>query len=823
LINIVQNNYEIVEVHNGIIGFKFYKNGQNRGKYSIFFDLEKENNCSLKECYSSLNFYKVGVNNLIEVSSTKNIFNSKIEKIEDSLGIGMKIIFESKKELSFKIQFKIYDKKQFILIRLIKINDKTENPLAVHSLAPLTIKNSKLWLTGNENPTNLNNITWFKNGFQSWSPCRIIFGNEQDNKGPSQEIFNLMYDNQDYKIEGRFYSEYCTAITDLDSMNTLILGFVSFKDQFTRIILDYENSEDLKLLTALGCMDGVKLNESSIRSSEELFVCVKTNNQGYKGLIDYAKTVKSFTKEKRITTIPIGWCSWYYYYTKITQEDLLKNLEFFTENREILPIDFIQLDDGYFTEIGDFNVINAKFSNGLWWLFKKIKQSGFKGGIWTAPFFAVKKSTLFKNHRSWFLTRSDKLLRTCLNWGASEYSLDLTNEEVLNYLKDFFSKLVFAFKENHNGSINHDIQFHKIDFLHAAVPFNADYKDRTLTRAQLYCNGVKVIREAITDNAFLLGCGAPLGPCVGLVDAMRISYDTAPHWESNYFEKYEIGGGIAQPSLKIALINILYRSFMHKYFWINDPDCLMIRQTDTNLTNDEIKLQITIFGLSGGQILISDDMTRLTNNEINDAKLVIPPYNPNEYDPIVIDAFTSVLPSIYMLETKENIGKRFLTAIINWEDNSISRELKISEIIPNHSNELKKLYVYDFWDNEFLGEYNIDDTLKLENINPHSCKYITLIPVNGELNNFPVLLSTNLHITQGCCEIKSYKYKIESNELFIEIELRGIREGFLILKLPKNKKIEKHQFDISTIDSVNNIWKLFVKFEDRTSLKIKII
>ncbi|MFX1409157.1 MAG: alpha-galactosidase, partial [Promethearchaeota archaeon] len=635
-------------------------------------------------------------------------------------------------------------------------------------------------------------------------------------------IFNLMYDNQDYNIEGRFYSEYCTGITDLTSKNTLILGFLTFKDQFSRVILDYENSEDIRLLTAFGCMDGVKLNESSINSSEELFICIKTNNRGYQGLIDYAKTVKSFIKEKRITLVPIGWCSWYYYYTKITQEDIIKNLKFFAKNKEHLPIDFIQLDDGYFTEIGDYNVINSKFPNGLWWLFQSIKKSGLKGGIWTAPFFAVKKSKLFKNHQSWFLTRSNKLLKTCLNWGASQYSLDLTNVEVLQYLNDFFTKLVFTFKENYTDIANHKIKFFKIDFLHAAVPFKADYKNKTLTRAQLYYNGLRAIREAITDKSFLLGCGAPLGPCVGLVDAMRISYDTAPQWDSNYFESYEIGGGISQPSLKVVLINILFRSFMHKYFWINDPDCLMIRRTDTKLTLDEIKLQITIFGLSGGQILISDDMTKLTSEEINDAKLLIPPYNPKDYDPLVIDAFISELPSIYMRESKEVIGKRYLISVINWENIEVSKVLDLSEVIPNISFDENKYYIYDFWNQKFIGEYENDSSIELKEIRPHSCRYLNFIPIDKKKRKAPILLSTNLHITQGCCEIKEFEYKADQNKLKIELELIGVREGSLILKLPQNRKITKYNFDFSIMDPINNIWQLYVRFKDKVTLEVDI-
>ena len=40
--------------------------------------------------------------------------------------------------------------------------------------------------------------------------------------------------------------------------------------------------------------------------------------------------------------------------------------------------------------------------------------------------------------------------------------------------------------------------------------------------------GYDAIRRGAGDDAFLLGCGAPLGPRVGVVDGMRIGADVAP-------------------------------------------------------------------------------------------------------------------------------------------------------------------------------------------------------------------------------------------------------------------------------------------------------
>jgi hypothetical protein len=51
-----------------------------------------------------------------------------------------------------------------------------------------------------------------------------------------------------------------------------------------------------------------------------------------------------------------------------------------------------------------------------------------------------------------------------------------------------------------------------------------------------------VIRDAAGSDAYLLGCGAPIIPSVGHVDAMRVSNDIAPHWEHEDGD-LALGGG----------------------------------------------------------------------------------------------------------------------------------------------------------------------------------------------------------------------------------------------------------------------------------------
>ena len=69
----------------------------------------------------------------------------------------------------------------------------------------------------------------------------------------------------------------------------------------------------------------------------------------------------------------------------------------------------------------------------------------------------------------------------------------------------------------------------KIDFLFAACAAGRRHDAAHDARPGLR-RGLEIIRAAIGDEAFLLGCGAPQAPCVGVVDGMRVGPDVAANW-----------------------------------------------------------------------------------------------------------------------------------------------------------------------------------------------------------------------------------------------------------------------------------------------------
>jgi len=116
------------------------------------------------------------------------------------------------------------------------------------------------------------------------------------------------------------------------------------------------------------------------------------------------------------------------------------------------------------------------------------------------------------------------------------------------------------------------------------------------------------VRRGAGEGTFLLGCGLPLGAGIGEVDGMRIGPDVAPWWEpKDGFPGY----AEAAPSTRNAWRSTLVRSAFHRRLWLNDPDCLMLRTADTELTVDEVRAWALAVGTSGGMALVSDDLALL--------------------------------------------------------------------------------------------------------------------------------------------------------------------------------------------------------------------
>lgn len=309
-----------------------------------------------------------------------------------------------------------------------------------------------------------------------------------------------------------------------------------------------------------------------------------------------------------------GWCTWYHFFHEIDEPTFLRNLEALAAAREEIPIDLVQLDDGYQRSVGDWRETNAKFPSGLAAIATAIRDAGFRAGLWTAPFCVVPESRLFVEHGDWLLRRGDDYHRGLPHreWAQDlwVHVLDCSRDDVCEHLAALFADLVEL-----------GFGYHKLDFLYTAA-MQADSHDPSRTRAERLRRGLEAIRRGCGDEAFLLGCGCPLGPAIGVVDGMRIGPDVAPSWAPE--PDREVPGILETvPSTRGAIRSTLARAFMHRRYWLNDPDCLMARTAETGLEVPEVASLATAIAASGGMTVFSDDVPALGRDERTRVREVI--------------------------------------------------------------------------------------------------------------------------------------------------------------------------------------------------------
>ncbi len=348
-------------------------------------------------------------------------------------------------------------------------------------------------------------------------------------------------------------------------------------------------------LDAVSLLDGVALGPGEERELEPLWLGPGDPGRRYSDFVDAWGQSQGARSSTRAS---FGWCSWYQYFGKVTPADIRANIE----PAKALGVEVFQIDDGYQAAIGDWLDPLTGWEGQLEDLSHEIRAAGMTPGIWTAPFLAAEDSRLATEHADWLLRGpSGDPVRAERNWGRWILAVDATNDGFLSHLGHVFGRLVEL------GYV-----YHKIDFCYAGA-LGTDGGPRSSTRAQALRKGLAAIRQAIGDDAFLLGCGCPFGPAIGLVDAMRVSADTGPRWDlsQRWRDDPEMTGFEEHPpSGRNAVVATVLRAPLHRRLWVNDPDCLMVRHYDTELTAQQIDLMAATIAGTGGFVVLSDDCTR---------------------------------------------------------------------------------------------------------------------------------------------------------------------------------------------------------------------
>lgn len=465
-----------------------------------------------------------------------------------------------------------------------------------------------------------------------------------------------------------------------------------------------------------------------------------TGENPYNTLEEYASVIGKINNS-RINSIVNGWCSWFYTYEHVTEEEVVRNAELASRILKPFGLEFIQIDEGYQRWHGDWEG-NTRFPHGMKWLADKIKSFGLKPGLWVAPYVISEPTEVFQKHADWLLKHPDGRLKRVGPWPSEDtdwarnenpkrYGLDITHPGAAQWLYNLFKTIVHQW----------GYEMLKIDFVDWSILSAFRYYDPSVSRAEAYRRGFEIIRKAAGEKVHINECG-PGAISVGLIDSMRIELDQYYGYRAENWKQYA-----GSPTGSIAACAKRY--YFHKRTWINDADHLCIR----NLSISQAQAAATIIGLSGGNVISGDRLSDLNPERIEIIRKVFPSSG-NGAKPV--DLFDSDTPEAFALTVKKSFGEWTVAAFFNPDETRA-----VEKIVPSERlwlDPARKYIAFNFWEEQFEGEFS--SHLKIM-IPPAGC---TLLSIH-ELPDFPKVIATNRHILQGYIELEQTEWNQEKQTL----------------------------------------------------------
>lgn len=476
---------------------------------------------------------------------------------------------------------------------VITVNDESGVKLTLIPSRPITLISASLefWHEYEKNEK------FFVNGYQSWTTsgemsAEDIYRGTTPLAGVTKYTKDMAITSGDYAFTryeprpGFFHSFTYTYLRRGDEFE--LFGSLSERNGYTVFYSDMEKH----IFSVEKDVEGLTISEPY-----EMFDIVRVVG-GYDEVFEKYFAAMNLPAKKRIDRLA-GYTSWYNYFQKIDENIILRDLKGLSRARE--SVNIFQIDDGYEPFVGDWLDYNGKdFPNGMKTIADAVHREGYLAGIWLAPFNVQRgKSRILKEHPDWLIRNPDgKPQLGCVAWGGA-YTLDIYNPEVREHLKNVFDTVL--------NDWGYDMV--KLDFLYSQCRTPRDNK----TRGTIMCEAMDFLRECVGDK-LILGCGVPLGPAFGVVDACRISCDVDLSYGGKFYNSMSINNEL--PSAQNAINNSMFRRHLNGRAFLNDPDVFFLRDRNLTFTWEQKLLLAKINNLFGRVLFVSDDAGEYSEAEL---------------------------------------------------------------------------------------------------------------------------------------------------------------------------------------------------------------
>lgn len=476
---------------------------------------------------------------------------------------------------------------------VITVNDESGVKLTLIPSRPITLISASLefWHEYEKNEK------FFVNGYQSWTTSgemssEDIYRGTTPLAGVTKYTKDMAITSGDYAFTryeprpGFFHSFTYTYLRRGGEFE--LFGSLSERNGYTVFYSDMEKH----IFSVEKDVEGLTISEPY-----EMFDIVRFVG-GYDEVFDKYFAAMGLPAKRCIDRLT-GYTSWYNYFQKIDENIILRDLKGLSRARA--SVNIFQIDDGYEPFVGDWLDYNGRdFPNGMKTIADAVHREGYLAGIWLAPFNVQRgKSRILKEHPDWLIRTLDgKPQLGCVAWGGA-YTLDIYNPEVREHLKKVFDTVL--------NDWGYDMV--KLDFLYSQCRTPRDNK----TRGTIMCEAMDFLRECVGDK-LILGCGVPLGPAFGVVDACRISCDVDLSYGGKFYNSMSINNEL--PSAQNAINNSMFRRHLNGRAFLNDPDVFFLRDHNLTFTWEQKLLLAKINNLFGRVLFVSDDAGEYSEAEL---------------------------------------------------------------------------------------------------------------------------------------------------------------------------------------------------------------
>jgi hypothetical protein len=365
------------------------------------------------------------------------------------------------------------------------------------------------------------------------------------------------------------------------------------------------------------------------------------------------------------SAIPIGWNSWDYYFSSVSLNDLIENMDAICADASLRErIEYIVLDMGWEHAWGEWQP-NYRFPGGLERVVKEITARGFTPGIWTAPICVHGLSKTALRHPEILVKNEHGDPQPSLESG--HFIADPTHPAGEAFLREVYARL-------------HRIGFRlfKVDFVNDLTR-NRRYHDPEAGPYDAMRALFRIIRDCVGDESHIIGCSLPAEAGAGIADSGRIGIDIHNQWSH----------------VEWVCDFLQWSGWLHGRVWINDADFLVVRgrdtslEAETNVTNpnahnphpprwrrgpvftlDEARTWASMVAMSGGSVFLGDQISLLNDAGRGLIRTVI---EPTGVAAEPLDLCDDRRAALWL----QRLPRESRLTVINWRDEAATRMLDL--------------------------------------------------------------------------------------------------------------------------------------------------